>query len=86
MSSLPVCGKIFERLIFNSLYKYLEDNKLAFDQVAINLAFDQVIHVYIRFCQLYINYIKLLMLTLHLKPEVYFLIYPRLIEESVMKG
>ena len=28
VSLLPVCGKIFERLIFNSLYKYLEDNKL----------------------------------------------------------
>ena len=28
LSLLPVCGKIFERLIFNSLYKYLEDNKL----------------------------------------------------------
>ena len=25
---LPVCGKIFERLIFNSLYKYLDSNKL----------------------------------------------------------
>ena len=30
---LPVCGKIFERLIFNSLYKYLESNKpLSFHQ------------------------------------------------------
>ena len=28
VSLLPVCGKIFERLIFDSLYKYLEDNKL----------------------------------------------------------
>ena len=28
VSLLPVCGKIFERLIFNSFYKYLEDNKL----------------------------------------------------------
>ena len=28
MSLLPVCGKIFKRLIFNSLFKYLEDNKL----------------------------------------------------------
>ena len=26
--SLPVCGKIFEILIFNSLYNYPEDNKL----------------------------------------------------------
>ena len=28
MSLLPVCGKIFERLIFSSLYKYPEDNRL----------------------------------------------------------
>ena len=28
VSLLPVCGKIFKRLIFNSLFKYLEDNKL----------------------------------------------------------
>ena len=28
VSLLPVCGKIFERLNFNSLYKYLEDKKL----------------------------------------------------------
>ena len=28
VSWLPVCGKVFERLIFSSLYKYLEDDKL----------------------------------------------------------
>ena len=28
VSLLPVCGKIFKRLIFNSLFKCLEDNKL----------------------------------------------------------
>ena len=28
MSLLPVCGKTFERLIFISFYKYLEDKKL----------------------------------------------------------
>ena len=26
VSLLPVCGKIFEKIIFNSLFKYLEDN------------------------------------------------------------
>ena len=25
---LPICGKIFEKIIFNSLSEYLEDNKL----------------------------------------------------------
>ena len=27
VSLLPVCGKIFERLIFSSLYKYLEEKQ-----------------------------------------------------------
>ena len=28
LSLLPICGKIFERLIFISLYEYVEENKL----------------------------------------------------------
>ena len=28
VSLLPVCGKIFEKTIFNSLFKYLEDKNL----------------------------------------------------------
>ena len=28
VSLLPICGKIFERLIFNSLYEHVEENKL----------------------------------------------------------
>ena len=28
VSLLPICGKILERLIFNSFYKYIEENKL----------------------------------------------------------
>ena len=28
VSLLPICCKIFEKIIFNSLFKYLEDNKL----------------------------------------------------------
>ena len=28
LSLLPVCSKIFEKIIFNSLFKYLEDNNL----------------------------------------------------------
>ena len=28
MSLLPICGEILEEIIFNSLFKYLEDNKL----------------------------------------------------------
>ena len=34
VSLLPVCGKIFERLIFNSLYQFLEEhNLLSIDQL-----------------------------------------------------
>ena len=28
VSLLPICRKIFEKIIFNSLFKYLEDNNL----------------------------------------------------------
>ena len=28
MSLLPICEKIFQRIIFNSLYKYVEENRL----------------------------------------------------------
>ena len=28
ISLLPICGKIFERLVFNSLFEYLEKYKL----------------------------------------------------------
>ena len=28
VSLLPICGKIFEKIIFNSLYEYVEENKL----------------------------------------------------------
>ena len=28
MSLLPICGKIFEKLIFNALYSFFEDYKL----------------------------------------------------------
>ena len=29
VSLLPVCGKIFEKIIYNSLFKYLKDNNLS---------------------------------------------------------
>ena len=33
VSLLPICGKVFERIIFNSVYKYLEEYKfLSADQ------------------------------------------------------
>ena len=28
VSLLPICSKIFEKIIFNSLFKYLEDKKI----------------------------------------------------------
>ena len=28
ISLLPICGKIFEKILFNSIYKFLEENNL----------------------------------------------------------
>ena len=28
MSLLPICGKVFEIIIYNNVYLFLEDNKL----------------------------------------------------------
>ena len=42
VSLLPICGKIFERIIFNSLYEYLK--KTNYYQ-SISLAFGLMIHV-----------------------------------------
>ena len=30
ISLLPIFGKIFEKVIYNNLYKYLQENKLSF--------------------------------------------------------
>ena len=42
VSLLPICGKPFERVIFNSLYKYVEETNYC---QAINLVFGLMIHL-----------------------------------------
>ena len=32
VSLLPICGKIFEKLLFNSTFKFLDDNNLSSNQ------------------------------------------------------
>ena len=48
VSLLPVCSKIFEKIIFNSLFKYLEDNNLL---TVISRVSAQVILVYTSYYQ-----------------------------------
>ena len=82
VSLLLICGKIFERLIFNSLYEYVEENKLL---SGINLVFGLTIHVYISYHQLIIIYAKFFMLTQLLKLVVCFQICLRLLTKSAAK-
>ena len=42
VSLLPICGKLFEKVIFNSLYKYVEETNYC---QAINLVFGLMIHL-----------------------------------------
>ena len=83
VSLLPVCGKIFERLIFNSLYQFLEErNLLSIHQYG----FVVTTHVSTNFYLLSIPYTKLLMLTLRLMQEVFFWIYSLLLRKFCMKS
>ena len=51
---LSVCGKFFERIIFN-VFLFLEDNNL----LLINQVLDLMIHVSISFCQLCTVFIQI---------------------------
>ena len=42
ISSLPVAGKIFERILYNNMYEFFTENNLTSPT---NLALNQVIHV-----------------------------------------
>ena len=68
MSLLPICGKIFARLIFNSLYQFLEEHNFQF----ISLVFIVMTQVSTSFYLLSTSYRKLLMLTLLLIQDVIF--------------
>ena len=83
VSLLPVCGKISERLIFNSMYQFLEEhNLLSIHQSG----FRSNDSVSTRFYLLSIPCTKLLMLTLLLMQEVFFWICPRPLTKFGMKG
>ena len=64
ISLLPICGKIFEKLMFNSLFKYLENNNLL---NLTNLGFALAIHVFTNFYQLHLISTNLSMQILPLK-------------------
>ena len=64
VSLLPICGKIFERLIFNEMFIFfLANNLLAPNQSGLNL----VTLALIRFYQLLMKFIHLLMMDLKLE-------------------
>ena len=44
VSLLPICSKIFEKIIFNSLFKYLEDNKLLNGNQSVFRSGDSCVH------------------------------------------
>ena len=73
VSLLPICGKIFKRIIFNNVFLFLEDNNL----LLINQVLDLMIHVSISFCQLCTVFIQILIIIHHLKLEVIFLTFPK---------
>ena len=39
VSLLPICSKIFEKVIFNSLFKYFDDNNLLTSNQSVTLAY-----------------------------------------------
>ena len=57
VSLLPICGKIFERIIFNSIFEYLE--KIVFS-VQINLIFVHLAHVKTNYYQLFMIFMLIL--------------------------
>ena len=64
VSLLPICGEIFEHILYNPLFLCLESN-INQDSVLMTLA-------YTNYCQLYIAFMQILIITHHLKLEEIF--------------
>ena len=64
VSLLPICSKIFERIIFNPIFKYLE--KIVFS-VQINLVFVHLTHMKTNYYQSFMIYMLILIKTQLLK-------------------
>ena len=67
VSLLPICGKIFEHILYNPLFLYLESNNLLTPHQSGFCPNDSCIY-----CQLYIAFIQILIITHHLKFEEIF--------------
>ena len=81
ISLLPICGKIFERLIYNNLFEYFIENDFISQNQSGFKPGDSRINQLISITQLiYIN-----RLTKGLKSEEFFLTYPRLLIKFGMK-
>ena len=74
VSLLPICGKIFERLMYNNLFEFF----IKKDLISSNQSdFKRGDSVYISFYLLHMKFIN--RLTTVLKLEVFFLISPKLL-------
>ena len=69
VSLLPICGKIFECILYNPLFLYLESNNLLTPHQS---GFRSNDSSYTNYCQLYIAFMQILIITHHLKFEEIF--------------
>ena len=73
ISLLPIFGRIFEKVVYDNLFTYLQENQFLSENQSGFRRNDSCISQLIA-----MTYIKLLTLNLPLKQEVYFLIYAKL--------
>ena len=73
MSLLPICSKIFEKLVFDSIYEFLKKKKIF--STTTNEDSGLMTLVYISLLPLHITFSVPLMLTLHWKFVTFSLIY-----------
>ena len=76
ISLLPIFGKILEKIIYNNLFEYFQENKFLSDNQSGFRSGDSCISQLIAITH---EIYKAFDATLPLKPEVYFLIYPKLL-------
>ena len=60
VSLLPIFGKVFEKILFNSIFEYLQENCLLCDNQSV---FDLLIHVSIDYFSLFMIFMHLLIVT-----------------------
>ena len=82
VSLLPICGKIFECILYNPLFLYLESNNLLTPHQS---GFRSNDSSYTNYCQLYIAFMQILIITHHLKFKEIFWISQKHLTKYGMK-